>query len=106
MHNTKPIRVLHVEVGSSYGGSLRALEVCLAHSDRSRFEHDLLLYYPTPGAERIVPLVRRLWTLYGRAPAPQPNHARKLATRLLRRVTSSPVGGAALSDLRAWAKLL
>src|SRR5207245_1895074 len=47
---TRRMRVLHVEVGGSYGGSLRALEVYLAHS--RDFEHDVPLYYPTAGAER------------------------------------------------------
>lgn len=55
------MRVLHVEVGGSYGGSLRALEMYLAHS--RDFEHDVLLYYRTPGAERLEGLARRVWTL-------------------------------------------
>lgn len=52
------MRILHVEVGGSYGGSLRALENYLAYSNRTRLEHDFLLYFPTPGAENLRPLVR------------------------------------------------
>lgn len=54
------VRVLHVEVGGSYGGSLRALDIYLKHSDRARFEHDLLMHYPTPGVERLRPGVGQL----------------------------------------------
>jgi len=63
------MKILHVEVGGSYGGSLRALEVYLAHSNRKELVHDLLFYYPTPGAERLAPYVGRLWVLYRAVPA-------------------------------------
>ena len=63
------MKILHVEVGGSYGGSLRALEVYLAHSSRKELVHDLLSYYPTPGAERLAPYVERLWALYRAVPA-------------------------------------
>jgi glycosyltransferase involved in cell wall biosynthesis len=53
-------KVLHVEVGGAYGGSLRALELYLAHSDQGRFLHDLLLYYPTPRVERLKLLARNI----------------------------------------------
>jgi glycosyltransferase involved in cell wall biosynthesis/SAM-dependent methyltransferase len=56
-------KVLHVEVGGSYGGSLRALETYLAHSNRHRFVHDLLLYHETPGADRLRPLLRDIFIL-------------------------------------------
>jgi glycosyltransferase involved in cell wall biosynthesis len=49
------LRVLHVETGGSYGGSLRALELYLKHSDRQRFEHHLMLLYPVAGVERLDP---------------------------------------------------
>jgi glycosyltransferase involved in cell wall biosynthesis len=45
------LRVLHVETGGSYGGSLRALELYLKHSDRGIFEHHLMLLYPVVGIE-------------------------------------------------------
>jgi hypothetical protein len=61
--------VLHVEVGGIWGGSLRALQVYLAHSDRRRFTNDLLLYYPTSGMEVFRPLVRRLRCLWDVGPA-------------------------------------
>ena len=62
------MRVLHVEVGGAYGGSLRALEVYLARSPRRHIEHDVLLYYPTAGADRLLPYARRVWSLYSRPP--------------------------------------
>ena len=62
-------KVLHVEVGGSYGGSLRALELYLAHSNRRELVHDLVLYYPTPNAEKSAPYVGKLSTLYPMAPA-------------------------------------
>jgi len=54
------IRILHVEVGGSFGGSLKALETYLACSDHTQFEHEVLLYYPTPRAERLRPFVGNL----------------------------------------------
>src|SRR5690242_5903575 len=53
-------RILHVEVGGPYGGSVRALELYLKHCDRSHYEHDLLLYHPTAGIEEITPRVNRI----------------------------------------------
>jgi len=62
-------RVLHVEVGGTYGGSLRALEVYLKYADNSRLSHDLLVYFPTPRLETVVGLVDRCWTLRERVPS-------------------------------------
>lgn len=59
--------VLHVEVGGSYGGSLRALELYLQYADPGVLRHDLLLYHPTPGIERLRPLVHTLNVLDSRA---------------------------------------
>ena len=47
------LRVLHVETGGSYGGSLRALELYLRHSDGQRFEHHLMLLHPVAEVERL-----------------------------------------------------
>ena len=63
------MKILHVEVGGSYGGSLGALEVYLAHSHRQDMTHDLLFYYPTPNAEKLSPHVGKLSTLYSAVPA-------------------------------------
>jgi glycosyltransferase involved in cell wall biosynthesis len=63
------LKILHVEVGGTYGGSLRALELYLAHSNRQRMDHDLLFYYPTPSAEKIAPNVGTHSTLYSKVPA-------------------------------------
>lgn len=56
-------RVLHVEVGGSYGGSQRALQLYLKGCDRSLFRHDVLFIYPTPGSERFLPVADRVETL-------------------------------------------
>lgn len=63
-----PPSILHVEVGGEYGGSLRALELYLKYCDARQARHDLLLYYPTDGQERLRPLVRRLHVLEPQAP--------------------------------------
>ncbi|MFI5071441.1 MAG: glycosyltransferase, partial [Terriglobales bacterium] len=63
------MKILHIEVGGSYGGSLGALEVYLAHSHRQDMTHDLLFYYPTPNAEKLSPHVGKLSTLYSAVPA-------------------------------------
>lgn len=68
MQAGQPLRILHVEVGGTYGGSLRALELYLGFSDRTRFSHDLLLYYPTPRAGRACSLVDSTHILYDTAP--------------------------------------
>lgn len=52
------MRILHVEVGGSYGGSLRALENYLCCSNHARLEHHFLVYYPTPGAEKLQSFVK------------------------------------------------
>ena len=40
-------RVLHIEVGGAYGGSTKELELYLRSADRSRFNHEVLFYFPT-----------------------------------------------------------
>ncbi len=87
----KPPLVLHVEVGGDYGGSLRALELYLKYCDRARCRHDLLLYYPVEGMERLRLLVRCLHVLEPRAPQPH-------APSPLRRPTC-------LRGLEPWMKL-
>lgn len=67
----KPTTIMHVEVGGSYGGSLRALELYLKYCDRACCSHDLLLYYPVEGMERLRPLVRCLHVLEPHAPRPR-----------------------------------
>src|SRR6185312_11272183 len=63
--------VMHVEVGGSYGGSLRALELYLKHCDPTLLGHHLLFYHPTPEMDRLRPLVRSLQVLSAQ-PAPEP----------------------------------
>ena len=93
------IRVLHTEVGGTYGGSLRALELYLQFADRTRFEHDVLLYYPTPGAENLAPLAGTVHVLFDSVPLrlTDPSPPAKLTSSLKR----SPIG-TGLGELREW----
>lgn len=68
----KVVKVLHVEVGGSYGGSLRILETYLRHADKKNTIHDLLFYYPTPGAKSLAGLVRKMFVLRAAAPSEPP----------------------------------
>lgn len=85
------IRALHVEVGGTYGGSLRALQAYLAFSDPQRLSHDLLLYYPTPQVERLRPFVNRMWTLRLEAPTWTRAHAQLPRGWLRSKLDSSSV---------------
>jgi len=58
------MKILHVEVGGSYGGSLRALELYLSQCTNSRSQHDVLLYFPTPHSKRLATHVENLRVLY------------------------------------------
>ncbi|MGH9483692.1 MAG: glycosyltransferase, partial [Terriglobales bacterium] len=86
--------VMHVELGGSYGGSLRALELYLQYCDRARLQHHLLLVQPVEGPvesmERLRPLVSSLRILTpGCAPGgrgralPRPSALRRLEPWLL-----------------------
>jgi glycosyltransferase involved in cell wall biosynthesis len=83
-------RILHVEIGGEYGGSLRALEMYLEHSDRRQFVHDVLFFFPTPGAERLAPFVDRVEVLYSGLPA------------RMRRSRTQPSGAA--TAVKSWLK--
>jgi len=61
-----PLRVLHIEVGGTFGGSTRALAAYLTHSDRNALKHDVLFYYPTPGADMFRAIADRVMVLEGR----------------------------------------
>src|SRR6185437_9040665 len=98
------MRILHVEVGGSYGGSLGALEVYLAHSNRQELVHDLLFYYPTPNADKLSPHVGKLSTLYSVAPAwlsggPRSDHGIKRRLWRLARLRG-------VAALRSWASVI
>ncbi|HEV2314372.1 MAG TPA: glycosyltransferase [Candidatus Acidoferrales bacterium] len=98
------MRILHVEVGGSYGGSLGALEVYLAHSNRQEFVHDLLFYYPTPNAGKLSPHVGKLSTLYPAAPAwisatPRSQDGKSGGLRRLARLPG-------VAALRSWRSLI
>src|SRR5205807_4982026 len=101
---SRPISVLHVEVGGRYGGSLRALELYLAHSQRSRFLHDVLFYYPTPGAERLRPLARRILTLY-EATNGSPLRSTRGVPDWLRTQLRGSALAKGFNDLRGWVNL-
>src|ERR1039457_779318 len=98
-HKRVKARILHTEVGGTYGGSLRALELYLQFADRTRFEHDVLLYYPTPGAESLAPLAGTVQVLFDSVPGrlTDPSPPAKLASSLKR----SPMG-TGLVELREW----
>jgi glycosyltransferase involved in cell wall biosynthesis len=93
------MRVLHVEVGGDFGGSLRALEVYLARSRQPNLEHDVLLYYPTAGAERLQAHARRVWSLYSRPPRPPRGRGATVAELGRSRLA------AAVDDLHDWKNL-
>jgi glycosyltransferase involved in cell wall biosynthesis len=97
------MRILHVEVGGDYGGSVRALEVYLARSARADFEHDVLFYRHTPGAERLEQLARRVWCLQqGTLPGAKGRAAGGRARALARKVLSTW----AVAEARDWLDLL
>ena len=100
------MRVLHIEVGGSYGGSLRALENYLSWSDNTQFEHELLLYYSTPGAERLKHLVKNFRIRFpsvATSATPSSNQASLLAwKRWLRETPAMPHIGQMLDWARAF----
>lgn len=78
-----------MEVGGSYGGSLRALGDYVRASDEQRFEHHLLCYYPVPGAEDIAAYFRGVSALYDtiprqfqKGPDPEPGQSRRWTAHL------------------------
>ena len=100
----RPIKVVHVEVGGAYGGSLRALELYLRYSDPNRFTHDVLFYYPTPGAEKLESLARKVVTLYKAVPAQSKPLSEAVRARLAH--WKSTAVGRSLVDLRDWIRLI
>jgi len=95
------LKILHVEVGGTYGGSTRALELYLANTKRPEFVHDLLFYYPTPRTEQLSQHVRKMWTLYPEAPAwmtSAPEHRPSVRRRAAR--------SESLKSLRNWIRLV
>jgi len=101
-------RILHVEIGGTYGGSLRALELYLAYCDRGRFLHHVLFYFPTPGAERLAALAEKIGVLYPTVPAwllhgrPQPNPTLTSVKRSLKRTGIGPL----LTEGALWMRYL
>src|SRR6266851_3706123 len=105
MSDATPIVVVHVEVGGSYGGSLRALELYLAYSQHSRFLHDVLFYYPTPGSDRLTSLARNVRSLYQRSPEDNARQRGATASKPLRAaLKASPFAAVAL-DFYHWIRL-
>jgi glycosyltransferase involved in cell wall biosynthesis len=51
-------RVLHIEGGREYGGSIKELELYLRNADWRRFDHSVLFYYPTPGRRLLEELAK------------------------------------------------
>jgi glycosyltransferase involved in cell wall biosynthesis len=102
--NSRPIKVIHVEVGGSYGGSLRELELYLRYSDQSHIDHDVLFYYPTPGMEKLVGLARNVSTLYPTLPPGWGSSPEEPLAGPWPRWKAGAVGRK-LADLRDWAGL-
>jgi glycosyltransferase involved in cell wall biosynthesis len=98
------MRVIHVEVGGSHGGSLRALELYLRYSDRSRFAHDVLFYYPTPGIENLAELAQNVSTLHSSPPLEWNSSPKEPLASAWARWKASSLGRR-LADLRDWAGL-
>ena len=97
----RPINVVHVEVGGSYGGSLRALEIYLRYSDPNRFTHDVLFYYHTPGAERLECVARKVVTLYNAVSEQSQPLSEAVRARPWTRFKSTTVGRW-LVEIRNW----
>lgn len=104
MSDAKQIAVVHVEVGGSYGGSLRALELYLAHSQCSRFLDDVLFYYPTPGSDRLIPLARNVRSLYQTPPDHGQQRGTTAGKPLRAALKASPFAAVAL-DFYEWISL-
>jgi glycosyltransferase involved in cell wall biosynthesis len=104
MSDAKQIAVVHVEVGGSYGGSFRALELYLAHSQHSRFLHDVLFYYPTPGSDRLTSLARDVRSLYQRSPNHPQQRGATPGKSLRAALKASPFAAVAL-DCYEWISL-
>ena len=49
--SNRALRVVHLEVGGSFGGSTKALAAYLKYADTKTLRHDLIFYFPTPEAE-------------------------------------------------------
>jgi len=93
------MKVLHVEVGGSYGGSLRALELYLAHSQDARLQHDVLFYFPTPHSENLLAHVNNVRVLY---PEHAPRSGLVAGTTVRHKSVSSPW----ISGFKKWATLV
>jgi glycosyltransferase involved in cell wall biosynthesis len=100
----KPVRILHVEASTSYGGSIRALQSYLANSRQGDFAHDVLLYHPTDGIEFLTPLVSKVITLGDQRPRISVREPRwnRLKTAVRRLIPDSLVE--TLSEVLAVAK--
>ena len=68
-------------------------------ADRTHFEHDVLIYYPTPGAESVAPLAGNVHVLFDSVPGrlTNPSPPAELTGTLKR----SPIG-TGLVELREW----
>lgn len=102
--NSASVRVLHVEVGGNYGGSLRALELYLRYTDRSCFAHDVLFYYPTPGMEKLAGLTGKIATLYDALPVGWGASTEDRPPNPWTRWKAGPAGRN-VADLRDWTRL-
>src|SRR5262250_2571720 len=94
------MRVLHVEGGRSYGGSLRALEMYLRYSSASELEHEIVFEHPLAEAEQL----RDLVTAVHRVSLDPPKPPKGPGTVLPEKAKQGRVGSV-LSELWDWARL-
>ena len=92
-------RILHVEVGGSYGGSLRALELYLQYANHDRFAHDMLFTIRLREPKESPLSVGQQTVLYDFVPAWLTTASTN--TPVLRELKESPLGEA-IRAARRW----
>lgn len=84
-------RILHVEASTSYGGSVRALQMYLANCRKGEFIHDALLYRDNDSASILARLVSNLVTLHKRPKSDNPEPKQNPLKRTLRKLIPDSV---------------
>lgn len=92
-------------MGGSYGGSQRALELYLLHSDRDRFVHEVLFYFPTPRMERLRPLAEKVLTLNEAGPPSAQQRAGSMRDWVKQSLRAAGLASR-FDHLRAWTTMV
>jgi glycosyltransferase involved in cell wall biosynthesis len=102
------MRVLHVEVGGTYGGSVKALQLYLDHSNKTVLEHDVLFYYPTGRLEAFSRsgLKARVLVPSPRAPSARAVPATAARPGAIRRLTRAVTASARARELIDFVRVL